>query len=146
MSKSNDVRLPGFEGKRRTPLAAIHKFCVECQGDQPYSVADCPSSGCLFFTFRHGRNEDGDGGSRVKAIGRYCREQCLPAEDPAGCTAGKPYAGNQPCACWPYRLGRNPYIGDEQRQKLRERATIRFNLEGGRMAVFAPRTVQSDPA
>jgi len=138
-----NISIPGFSGKRRSPLAAIHRFCVECMGEQPGLIGDCPSTGCTFYPFRHGRLEDGDGGSRVKAIARYCRE-CLPAEDPAGCTAGVSFAGNTPCPCWPFRTGRNPFIGDEQRQKLRVKATRQFILAGGRNALFAPRIVKND--
>lgn len=127
--------VPGFTGPRLTPLRAIAAFCRECFGGP---AVDCASVECPFFKYRTGTIEDGASRQLVRVIKRYCAEQCLPQESPAGCTACVEYRGLASCACWPYRMGRNPYIGDEQRSKLRQHAREQYQLAGGE-ARFRPR-------
>jgi len=127
--------VPGFTGKRRTPLQSIATFCRECFGGP---AVDCAAMDCIFHPYRQGTIPEGASRQLVKVIKRYCAEQCLPQESPAGCTACAEYSGLAPCACWPYRMGRNPYIGDEQRSKLRQHAREQYQLAGGE-ARFRPR-------
>lgn len=126
--------VPGFEGKRLTPLRTIATFCRECFGGP---AKDCAATDCIFHPYRQGTIPEGASRQLVRVIKRYC-EGCLPKESPASCTACVEYRGLAPCACWPYRMGRNPYIGDEQRSKLRQHAREQYQLAGGE-ARFRPR-------
>jgi len=105
--RGNPIPLPGFEGKRRTPLLAIRAFCLACMGGSAPLVAECAASTCPFHGQRMGTIEPGADRRLVRVIKSYCG-QCLSAEDQAACTAGKGYLDLSPCPCWPYRTGRNP--------------------------------------
>ena len=131
--------VPGFEGKRRTALESIRRFCLACMGGSAPLVAECASPACAFHGHRMGVIEQGADRRLVRVIAGYCREQCQPGEDPAACTAGKVFMDLEPCPCWPFRTGRNPYISAEQREKQRQRAQEQYNLAGGE-ARFRPRT------
>ena len=131
--------VPGFDGKRRTALESIRRFCLACMGGSAPLVAECASPACAFHGHRMGVIEQGADRRLVRVIAGYCREQCQPGEDPAACTAGKVFMDLEPCPCWPFRTGRNPYISAEQREKQRQRAQEQYNLAGGE-ARFRPRT------
>ncbi len=133
--------VPGFTGKRRTPLQAIATFCRECNGGP---AKDCKTTDCIFHPYRQGTIPEGASRQLVKVIRQYC-QGCLPMESPAGCTACVEYRGLAPCPCWPFRLGRNPYVGPEQREKLRRQALEQYQLAGGE-ARFRPRIDGSPPA
>jgi len=129
----------GFEGKRRTALESIRRFCLACMGGSAPLVAECVSPACAFHGHRMGVIEQGADRRLVRVITGYCREQCQPGEEPATCTAGKVFMDLEPCVLWPFRTGRNPYISAEQREKQRQRAQEQYNLAGGE-ARFRPRT------
>ena len=141
MTKKTSPAVPGFEGKRRTALGSLRAFCVSCMAGQPSLVAACPSGDCLLFHYRSGEIEEGADRRLTRIIKSYCSEQCLPAEDPAGCTANKKYLEHSACALWPFRRGRNPYYGDVRREKLRQHA-ITTSSE----AHFAARGAGTHPA
>jgi hypothetical protein len=81
--------VPGFEGKRRTALESIRRFCLACMGGSATLVAECASPACAFHGHRMGVIEQGADRRLVRVITWYCREQCQPGEEPAACTAGK---------------------------------------------------------
>lgn len=126
-SRGNPIPLPGFEGKRRTPLLAIRAFCVECMGGSAQLVAECASTACPYHGQRMGTIEPGADRRLLRVIKSYCAGQCLPGEDPAGCSARKEYLGQSPCPCWPYRLGRNPFYSDATRE-MRRRQGLQYGF------------------
>ena len=134
--------VPGFEGKRRTALESIRRFCLACMGGSAPLVAECASTTCTFHGYRMGVIEEGADRRLVRVIAGYCREQCQPGEEPATCTAGKVFMDLEPCGLWPFRTGRNPYISAEQREKLRRHAQEQYQLAGGG-ARFRPRTIET---
>ncbi len=133
--------IPGFTGKRLTPLRAIATFCRECFGGP---AKDCTSVDCPFHPYRTGIIPGGASRQIVKVVKSYCAG-CLPRENPSGCSACVEYRGMAPCACWPFRNGKNPYYGPEQREKLRRHAQDRLTLLGSQ-AIFAPRIDATPPA
>lgn len=130
----NKPSIPGYSGPRLTPLRAIATFCRECFGGP---AKDCAATDCIFHPYRQGTIPEGASRQLVRVIKRYC-EGCLPGESPAGCSACVEYRGLAPCPCWPYRLGRNPYLGPEVREMRRRRAVeqLQFAAQDGK---FRPR-------
>ena len=118
MPKKTQPAVPGFDGPRKTALESLRLFCVGCMGGSFALVVECPSPGCLFFGYRMGVIEGADR-RLLRIIATYCREQCLPQEDPRDCTAGKMFLDLSPCPVWPFRTGRSPYYGEGRREKLR---------------------------
>jgi len=118
--------MPLFEGKRRTAKGAIRAFCLWCCGGSSKEVGVCPSGSdkrhpCDLWHYRNGGPiPPGVSRSLLKAIKARCLD-CLPGSEhtPKDCTAYEPYAHHPACPLWPFRLGRNPNIGVEQRKKLR---------------------------
>lgn len=141
----NKPVIRGFEGKRRTALESIRRFCLACMGGIAPLVAECASTTCTFHGHRMGVIEQGADRRLVRVIAGYCREECQPGEDPAACTAGKVFMDLEPCVLWPFRTGRNPYITQAQRDKLRRHAQEQYNLAGGE-ARFRPRTAGTPAA
>jgi hypothetical protein len=109
-----------------TPGEAIHKFCVACVGS-PFEVKDCggdhrfnggcaPSSECWFYKFRLGK-----GRPSVKLIRKYCLFcQGGSSDLVRDCVEGEDHSGVKACSLFPYRLGTNPNISEETKQKRRE--------------------------
>ena len=122
MPKKLKPAVPGYDGKRQTALESIRAFCVGCQGGQHSLVTACPSTACAFFPYRSGSIADKADRRLLRIIATYCREQCLPQEDPRDCTAGKMFLDLSPCPVWPFRTGRSPYYGEGRREKLRQHA------------------------
>ena len=133
MPKKTKLAVTGFDGPRKTALESIRLFCVQCMGGQRNLVADCPSTGCIFFNYRMGEIADGASRRLLRVIRTYCGG-CAPGGDVAGCTAGKIYLALSPCPLWPFRAGSNPYYGDKRRERLREHA-----IRSGSEANFRPR-------
>lgn len=101
---------------RNYPLIAIRRFCSTCQGGSTAAVDACPAKPgsalpCPLWRLRTGNAEDCRGVSRLKAIGTHCKT-CEP-DHPAACTAPD-------CVLYPFRLGSNPRIKAETRDRLRE--------------------------
>jgi len=144
-SRGNPVPLPGFEGKRRTPLLAIRTFCLACMGGSAPLVAECSSPACPFHGQRMGAIEPGADRRLVRVIKSYCAGQCLAAEDPAGCTAGKEYLDLGPCSLWPYRRGRNPFFSEATRVKRREQG-LRYGFGTVQDPVSRSRIDETPPA
>lgn len=110
----------GYEGKRLTPLATIRSFCRYCMGNSAQLVDECISSACPFHPYRTGTISPGASRRLLRVIKTHCSTQCLPAEDPAGCSAGKAYLSLPACPCWPYRKGISPFVSARVREKRRE--------------------------
>ena len=110
----------------RSPLKAIRAFCVECQGDSFQAVAECRDLACPFYAYRNGTPPDGQPHKPLVAIKTYCSIYCLPdggRDAVLTCQGDKAYAG--PCPVFPFRLGVNPNISAETREKARQAALKR---------------------
>lgn len=105
----------------RTPLEAIRKFCVICVGS-PYDVESCggdkfqnggsDSKGvCHFYKYRMG-----SGRPSVKLIRKTCL-WCMGDSQDFVRDCWTP-----DCALHPYRMGTNPNITEETREKRRQKA------------------------
>jgi hypothetical protein len=122
--------LSHVEGKRRKPLQAIRAYCLWCCGGSALEVRQCPADGCAFYPYRAGVIAPGASRSLLKAIKARCLD-CKP-DGAADCDAFEAYETHPPCPCWPFRMGRNPNIGAEQRKKLRAHGKRLMNFTGGR--------------
>lgn len=131
--------VPGFDGPRKTALESIRLFCVGCMGGQRNLVADCPSTGCMFFPYCMGEIANGASRRLLRVIRSYC-DGCASGGDVAGCTAGRNFLDLAPCPLWPFRAGSNPYYGDKRRERLREHA-----IRSGSEANFRPRLDGTGP-
>lgn len=120
-----------FSGKRRKPLNAIRAFCLWCSGGSALEVRLCPGVACVFYAYRMGAIPEGASRSMIRAIKARCLD-CKP-DGAADCDASQAYEIHPPCPCWPYRLGRNPNIGAEQREKLRRQGKRQMNFTGQRL-------------
>ena len=107
-----------YEGERRSPLEAIRAFCLCCCGESKHDVRLCPSTGCAFHAYRAGIIPPGAARSLLKIVKARCLD-CMP-DGAAKCDAFQACDIHPPCPCWPFRLGRNPNIGPEVREKRRE--------------------------
>ena len=125
-----------FQGKRRSPLVAIRAYCVWCCGGSSPEVAACPSGTCPFHPYRLGSIPPGASRSLVRVIKAKCAD-CRP-EGAKDCDAYMAHGIHEPCPCWPFRLGRNPNVGKEQRAKLRAHGKRLMNFTGSQ-AEIAPR-------
>jgi len=106
-----------FYGKRLSPLQAIRAFCLWC-GGSALDVRMCPGIACAFYAYRMGAIPEGASRSLIKAIKGRCLD-CKP-DGAADCDAFEAYETHSPCPCWPFRMGRNPNIGQDVREKRRE--------------------------
>lgn len=120
-SRGNPFPLPGFEGKRRTPLQAIRAKCLWCAGNSANEVRLCPVEGCALHEYRAGHRPETATLTPIKAIKAKCRD-CygLSWADVQDC----PGLGlaDGPCPLHAYRLGKNPNISTETREAMRQRA------------------------
>jgi hypothetical protein len=119
-ARGNLTTLPGFQGKRTTPLLAIQTFCRVCMGGNPLLVGACATTTCKFHQYRCGTIEAGADRRLLRLIKSYCAESCLPQEDATACVAGLAYLGMEGCSLWPYRCGKNPFYSAAAREKRRE--------------------------
>jgi len=119
-SRGNPTPLPGYQGKRTTPLLAIKLFCRACMGGNSLLVGACASTTCRFHAYRCGSIDAGADRRLLRIIKTYCAESCLLMEDATTCVAGMDYFGQSACALWPYRQGRNPFYSAAAREKRRE--------------------------
>lgn len=108
-----------------TPLQSLRSYCLWCCGESAKEVRLCPSPKCVLYPYRLGTIPKGASRQLTKVIKSRCRECC---ERPKDCDAGKPYMMHPPCHLWPFRMGRNPNVSEETRQKLREhgKRLVRF--------------------
>ena len=92
----------------KTPLRAIHQFCVECVGGQVYDVKDCGGDHslnggcdrngvCYFYKYRMGKGRPSV--KTIRMICLWCQGRIF--EGIKDCYA-------RDCALYPYRFGKNP--------------------------------------
>ena len=107
---------------RRSPLKAIRVFCVECQGGSFQSVIDCHDMRCPLYEYRHGIALEAGLHRPLRAIKMYCFDHCqagMCRNVVENCQGNMAFVG--PCPLFPFRLGVNPNIGMETREKARLR-------------------------
>jgi len=105
--------------KRLTPLQAIRKQCLSCMGGSYKFVEECQNQDCSLFPYRLGRIEPGTDRRTLKAIHNYCLDCLGSAKEVKECQGNEPYLDNEPCFLWLFRLGTNPNISKETREKRR---------------------------
>lgn len=54
--------------KKITPLKSIRLFCLECMGEAPGLVRECPAANCALHAYRMGRNPNRAGVGGVPPI------------------------------------------------------------------------------
>ena len=123
--------------RKLTALESIRKLCLECEGGSPAQVADCLHPACPFYAYRFGESLPVGKHRPLKAIRTYCVEKCQ-----AGCAGEVPDCqGNKavlgPCPAFPFRMGKNPNITAETREKRKEHAhrLVAKGKIGGNMPV-----------
>ena len=144
-ARGNPSPLPGFQGKRLTPLLVIQAFCRACMGGNALLVGACASTTCMLHAYRCGSIAAGADRRLLRIIKSYCGESCLPLEDAATCVAGMDYLDHPACPLWPYRQGRNPFYSEVAREKRRRQALER-GLGQGYESISSARIDESDPA
>lgn len=108
-----------------TPGESIRKFCVECV-QSVYEVKNCGGDKCLnggcdekgicyFYKYRMGK-----GRPSVRLIRKMCL-WCMGDSQEFVRECWTPE-----CPIHPYRMGKNPNITEETREKLKERYIKRF--------------------
>jgi hypothetical protein len=89
-------------------------------------VIECADTACPFHPYRHGVALEKGRHSPVRACRAFCFENCLPG---AGVDTVKDCGGDTamlgPCPVFPFRLGKNPNISEETREKARQRTAKR---------------------
>lgn len=114
--------------KRRSPLQAIRAFCLECEGSFD-NVKNCLYPGCPFYAYRHGTRPEGQPHQPLKTIKTYCFEECqCGSSSYEVLTCQGDLAAIGPCPVFPFRMGKNPNISVETREKLRQIALLRDPL------------------
>ena len=120
MPKGKKERLKSFKGI--TPLQAIRRRCLDCSGYNQKEVRECYHNkpippfdiACPLHPYRMGK-----GRPKLKVIKAYCiqcqGEHGLSSLYVKECT-------DKDCSLYPFRLGHNPNISEETKQKRRERA------------------------
>lgn len=106
----------------KTPIKTIRAYCLSCCGDSSREASLCACVKCSLYPYRLGKRPakdavyEGPALTPIKAI----RARCL------DCSGGSAHdvkncflAG---CALQPYRLGKNPNISAESREKARQRS------------------------
>jgi hypothetical protein len=118
-----------------TPLHAIRKFCLQCQGDSFQGVTDCNDTACPFHDYRHGVALEKGRHSPVKACRAFfCHDYCQAGagiEEVRTCGGDKAALG--PCPVFPFRMGKNP---NKQKPLSEERRAAL--VENGRKYAFKP--------
>ena len=125
--------------EKMTPGSAIRAHCVSCCGGVLGEVKSCDGDGtdpdyyaCPFHGFRMGR-----GRPSVKIIRKHCL-QCM-GESPSLVRE----CDTTDCACYPYRMGKNParlgkgHFADQGRARKVETTAVNgpFALQNQRSAI-----------
>ena len=108
--------VPGFEGKRRTALESIRRFCLACMGGSAPLVAECASKTCTFHGYRMGVIEEGadrrqgvHGSGAVRVVAIQDGAQSVHQRRAAGKAA--PSCPGAVPACW----WRSPFPSQDNR-------------------------------
>ena len=121
-----------------TPYQAVKKHCVYCMNGKIYEVAKCTATTCWWYDWRKKKPENS--GSTLKAIKKYCLEECVGLEDP-GARERVKNCDIIECPLHPFRLGKNPYkkpISPERLEKMRER------MRHAQKSVFKGKTLEGE--
>ena len=88
----------------RSPLLAVRRFCLACQGDAPSAVRACADTACSLWPWR--LPEAPKGPEAARAVLRAVRRQCLAC---AGSRAEvRSCAAREGCPLWRWRFGVRP--------------------------------------
>ena len=111
-----------IRSRRRSPLKTIRMFCLECQGSSSIAVKECRDTTCPFQPHRYGTLPKVKGHQPMKAIRNYCLAYCQfgSRKEVINCEGDNAMSG--PCPLFPFRLGVNPNITPETREKRRQAA------------------------
>jgi hypothetical protein len=94
--------------ERISPIKAIRKTCLLCQGGSRKFVAECPDEACPLYPFRLGTRAAKPRARLLKAIRKFCLRCAGSAKAADTCTADIPMDGLAPCWLHPYRKGKMP--------------------------------------
>jgi hypothetical protein len=86
-----------------TPIKAIRRFCIACQGGSAVMVRGCDDTSCALYVWRLGEEQPQAGRSGVQAIRCHCLT----------CSGGeraevRRCAARETCALWSFRFGCSP--------------------------------------
>ena len=125
--------------KKLSAFEAIRKFCLQCQGGVSANVTECQHTACPFYAYRLGVALPAGKHRPLKTIRAYCVEECQAGNQGQveGCQGDTSAAG--PCPAFPFRMGWNPNITKEQREKLRTAAFRRMEDGSIGLASVLPR-------
>ena len=94
--------------KRVSPIQAIRRTCLLCQGGSRKLVAECPEDTCPLHPYRFGTLPQGSVVNLPKVIRKFCLRCAGSATDANACKGGTPVASMTPCYLHPYRKGSMP--------------------------------------
>ena len=89
-----------------SPIQAIRKKCIICQGDNYKQVAECHLKDCPFFYYRFGKKENPGDGVEIKTTLKSIRDFCLECSNFNVSEVRNCEIKN--CPIYPFRMGRNP--------------------------------------
>jgi hypothetical protein len=93
--------------ERISPIKAIRKTCLLCQGGSRKFVAECPDQSCPLYPYRMGTRPPGTKKTNlIKVIRKYCLRCAGSAKGADACTASTRVGSMDPCWLHPYRKGR----------------------------------------
>ncbi|WP_462324969.1 hypothetical protein [Desulfoplanes sp.] len=108
--------------ERISPIKAIRKTCLLCQGGSRKFVAECPDETCPLYPFRFGTRPQGPRANLLKVIRKFCLRCAGSAKAANACTAGKRVESMAPCWLHPYRKGKMPAKKRARRKTARKPA------------------------
>lgn len=85
----------------RGAVKILRRFCLQCQGERPGFVRDCPDLACPLYAFRLPESPPVDGlaGRAIRAVRRQCLACAGDRREVRACAA------RESCVLWPYRFG-----------------------------------------
>jgi len=102
--------------KRVSPIKAIRKTCLLCQGNSRKLVAECCDETCPLHPYRFGTIPQGTVTPLPKIIRKFCLRCAGSAPEANACKGGTPVATMTPCYLHPYRKGRMPALKKHRRR------------------------------
>lgn len=103
------------------PFAVIRRFCLECQGESPKAVRECPDRDCPLWAWRMAAAQPGAQAAWSEADAprralRDVRRQCM------ACAGGRAEvrqcAAREACPLWSWRFGVRPQTYRNVRQRF----------------------------
>ncbi|GAU08410.1 hypothetical protein [Desulfoplanes formicivorans] len=111
--------------ERISPIKAIRKTCLLCQGGSRKFVAECPDRTCPLYPYRFGTRPQGTRANLLKVIRKYCLRCAGSARGADACTASTHVGNMDPCWLHPYRKGRVAVKKQRHRKPSRQPARSR---------------------